>query len=243
MYKGIYIAASGAVLKQTQLDVISQNLANANTAGYKKDTLSFKDYLFQTEPSSTPDGRDMTEYSGSKTDLSNGNSVSTGNSFDIAVEGDGFIALEGNKYTRKGDLKKNGEGFLTTNDGIKVLGQAGPISIPDDSTQVSIDLQGKVSVLTVGNTLPSEIDTIKVVNFGPDANLTKTGDGLFTANADAGTPSTATIKQGYLETSNVNVVKEMVQMIQAMREFETYQKAIQAFDSATSKVTNDLGRL
>jgi len=90
MYKGIYIATSGAVLKQTQLDVISQNLANANTAGYKKDSISFKDYLFQTEPSTTPDGRDMTEYSGTKTDLSNGNTVKTGNSFDIAVEGDGF---------------------------------------------------------------------------------------------------------------------------------------------------------
>ncbi len=243
MYKGIYIAASGAVLKQTQLDVISQNLANANTAGYKKDSISFKDYLFQTEPSATPDGRDMTEYSGTKTDLSNGNTVKTGNSFDIAVEGDGFLALEGNHYTRGGDLKENSEGFLTTHDGIKVLGLGGPISIPSDSVQVSIDLQGKVSVMTAGNTLPQEIDTIKVVDFGPDANLTKMGNGLFTANANAGTPSTSTIKQGYVETSNVQVVREMVQMIQTMREFETYQKAIQAFDSATSKVTNDLGRL
>jgi flagellar basal-body rod protein FlgF len=243
MYKGIYIAASGAVLKQTQLEVISQNLANANTAGYKKDRVSFKDYLFQTEASSTPDGRDMTEYSGSKTDLSNGNTVSTGNNLDIAVEGDGFIALEGNRYTRKGDMKKDSEGFLTTHDGTKVLGQSGPINLPADSVQISIDSEGKVSVLTSGNTLPTEIDTIKVVDFGPDANLTKMGDSMFTANADAGTPSTATIKQGYLETSNVNVVKEMVQMIQTMREFETYQKAIQAFDSATSKVTNDLGRL
>ncbi len=243
MYKGIYIAVSGAVLKQTQLDVLSQNLANANTAGYKKDTLSFKDYLFQPEPSSTPDGRDMADYSGSKTDLSNGNTVSTGNDFDIAIEGSGFIALEGDQYTRGGNLRKNSEGYLTTSDGIKVLGQGGPINIPADSIKVSIDLQGNVSVITAGSPLPTQVDTIKIVDFGPDANLTKAGDGLFTANAGSGTTSTSTIKQGYLETSNVNVVKEMVQMIQAMREFETYQKAIQAFDSATSKVTNDLGRL
>jgi flagellar basal-body rod protein FlgG len=243
MYKGIYIATSGAVLKQTQLEVISQNIANANTAGYKKDRVSFKDYLFQTEASMEPDGRDMTEYSGSKTDLSNGNTVKTGNTLDIAIEGDGFIALEGDRYTRKGDLKKNSEGFLTTHDGIKVLGQGGPINLPADSVQISIDLEGKVSVVTAGSTLPTEIDTIKVVDFGPAANLTKTGDGLFTANAGAGTASTSTIKQGYLETSNVDVVKEMVHMIETMREFESYQKAIQTFDNATSKVTNDLGRL
>lgn len=243
MYKGIYIAASGAVLKQAELESISQNIANVNTAGYKKDTLSFKDYLFQTEPSTAPDGRDMADLSGSKTDLSKGITVSTGNRLDIAVEGNGFIALEGDRYTRRGDLDKNSEGFLTTHDGIKVLGQDGPINIPADSVQVDIGLDGKVSVMEANSTVPTEIDTIKVVDFGPDANLTKAGDGLFTANKGTGTPSTSTIKQGYLETSNVNAVKEMVHMIETMREFESYQKAMQAFDNATSQVTNNLGRL
>ena len=106
MYKGIYIAASGAVLKQTQLDIITQNIANANTAGYKKDAIAFKDYLFQQETSLEPDGRVMSDYGTSKTDLANGNSVKTGNTLDIAIEGNGFIALEGGRYTRRGDLKK-----------------------------------------------------------------------------------------------------------------------------------------
>jgi flagellar basal-body rod protein FlgF len=243
MYKGIYIAASGAVLKQAQLEIISQNIANANTAGYKKDSLSFKDYLFQKEASTEPDGRVMSDYGTSKTDLTSGNAVKTGNVLDIAIEGSGFIALEGDRYTRRGDLKKNSAGFLTTYDGIKVLGSGGPISIPDDSVEINIDLEGKVSVLQAGGTLPTEIDTIKVVDFSPDAMLTKSGNGLFTSNTAPGAPATAAVKQGYLETSNVDVVKEMVGMIEAMREFESYQKAIRVFDEATSKVTNELGRL
>jgi len=243
MYKGIYIAASGAVLKQTQLDIITQNIANANTAGYKKDAIAFKDYLFQQETSLEPDGRVMSDYGTSKTDLANGNSVKTGNTLDIAIEGNGFIALEGGRYTRRGDLKKNGEGYLTTYDGIKVLGQGGPISIPDDSVEINIDLEGKVSVLQAGGTLLTELDTIKVVDFGPDANLTKEGNGMFTSAGASPVPSTAGVKQGYLETSNVDVVKEMVALIEGMREFETYQRAIRMFDSATALVTNELGRI
>jgi flagellar basal-body rod protein FlgF len=242
MYKGIYIAASGAVLMQAQLETISQNVANANTSGYKKDTLSFKDYLFQTEAAAGPDGRSMSDFSGSRTDMSNGTIIRTGNSLDIAVEGDGFISLEGNRYTRRGDLKKNGEGLLTTQDGIKVLGSGGPISLPADALEISIDLEGKVSVLQAGSDLPTEIDSIKITEFGPDAAPTKMGDGMFTASGE-GKPSTATIKQGYLETSNVDAVKEMVRMIETMREFESYQKLIQTFDNATAKVTNELGRL
>ncbi len=242
MYKGIYIAASGAVLMQTQLEMISQNLANANTAGYKKDTLAFKDHLVQTDASTGPDGRDMSDYSGSKIDMSNGTSVKTGNTLDIALDGDGFIALEGNRYTRRGDLKKNSDGYLTTHDGIKVMGTGGPISLPEDSTQINIDLEGKVSVMQAGNALPTEIDTIKIENFGPDAGMTEAGDGMYTFSGE-GTQSTATVKQGYIETSNVDAIKEMVRMIDTMREFESYQKAIQMFDNATSKVTNQLGSL
>jgi flagellar basal-body rod protein FlgG len=242
MYKGIYIAASGAVLMQTQLEMISQNIANANTAGYKKDTLSFKDHLLETGADVAPDGRDMSDYSGSKIDLSNGTIIKTGNTLDVAIEGDGFIALEGNRYTRRGDLKKSSDGYLTTHDGIKVMGTGGPISLPEDSVEINIDLEGKVSVVQAGNTLPTEIDTIKIMNFGPDATMNKAGDGMYSFNNE-GMQSTATIKQGYIETSNVDSVKEMVRMIETMREFESYQKAIQMFDNATSKVTNQLGSL
>ncbi|HUJ19196.1 MAG TPA: flagellar hook-basal body protein [Nitrospirota bacterium] len=243
MYKGMYIAASGAILKQTQLEVITQNLANANTAGYKKDGVTFKDYLMpQDGTGSGPDGRVMSEFSAEKTDFTVGTTVRTGNPLDIAVEGSGFIALEGDQYTRRGDLVKNSEGYLTTHDGVKVMGSGGPISIPSDSVQISIDLEGKVSALQADATLPTEIDTIRVTDFGPDVTLTKVGNSMFKASGP-GTAASATIKQGYLENANVDTVKEMVRMIETMREFESYQKAIQIFDNATSKVTNQLGTL
>jgi flagellar basal-body rod protein FlgF len=242
MYKGMYIAVSGAVLMQTQLDTIAQNLANANTAGYKKDTLAFKDYLVQPDAGTEPDGRDMSDYSGSKIDLSSGTTVNTGNKLDVALEGDGYIALEGDRYTRRGDLKKDSDGYLTNHDGIKVMGTGGPIQLPVDSVDINIDFGGKVSVVQAGNTQPTQIDTIKTMNFAPDAAMNKSGDGMYTFSGE-GTPSTATIKQGYIETSNVNPIQEMVQMIETQREFESYQKAIQMFDSATKTVTTQLGSL
>lgn len=242
MYKGIYIAASGAILKQTQLEVVSQNIANANTSGYKKDSLSFKEYLVQTEAGSSPDGRAMAELSSSNTDRSNGTIIRTGNPLDIAIDGSGLIALEGGRYTRRGDLKKNSDGYLTTQGGIKVLGAGGPISLPSDSTEISIDADGKVSAIQPGSTLPTEIDTIQVVEFGKDVKVSKAGDGEFIASAP-GTPSPSGVKQGYLEMSNVDTIKEMVHMIETMREFESYQKMIQMFDAAAAKVNNDLGRL
>jgi flagellar basal-body rod protein FlgF len=240
MYKGIYIAASGAILKQAQLDVVTQNIANANTTGYKKDSLSFKEFLLQKDAGEVQDGRTMSELSSFKTDLTNGIVIRTGNPLDIAVEGNGLIALDGDRYTRRGDLRKNSEGYLTTHNGTKIMGSGGPILLPEGS--VDIDAEGKISVMETGGNIPTEIDTIKIMDFGPDAEITKTGDGQFTVNG-SGTQVTSGVKQGYLESSNVDPVKEMVHMIETMREYESYQKIIQVFDDASAKVNNDMGRL
>jgi len=240
MYKGIYIAASGAILKHNQLDVITQNIANANTTGYKKDGLSFQEYLLQKQTGAMQDGRSMSEFSDFKTDLTNGTLVKTGNPLDIAVEGNGLIALDGDRYTRRGDLKVNSEGYLTTHDGTKVLGEGGPMLLPEGP--VDIDADGKVSVTEVDSTVPTEIDTIKIMDFGPNAKIIKTGDGQLTVNG-SGTQVTSAVKQGYLESSNVDPVLEMVHMIETMREYESYQKMIQSLDQATAKVNNEMGRL
>lgn len=242
MYKGIYIAASGAVLKQAQLEVITQNLANANTTGYKKDSISFKDYLLPQDPAGAPDGRVMSEYSGIKTDFSNGTSVRTGNPLNISIEGPGLIALEGDQYTRRGDLAVTKEGYLTTRDGIKVMGAGGPINLPEGD--IVIDQTGKISVIRFGEEAqpPIEVDTISILDFSQTGTVTKSGNGLYMAVGN-GTQIGTGVLQGYIETSNVDTVREMVHMIESMREFETYQKAIQAFDEATGKVNNDLGRL
>jgi len=242
VYKGIYIAASGAILKQTQLEVVSQNIANMNTSGYKKDNVSFKEYLLSTEAAAVPDGRAMSDYSEFKLDLSNGTIIRTGNPLDIAIDGNGMIALENGRYTRRGDLKRSSEGYLTSHDGAKVLGANGPILLPTDSTVIEIDPEGKVSAMQQDTNIPSDIDTIRIVEFGPDGGLAKSGNGQFTATGAAG-PSTSGVKQGYLETSNVDTVKEMIRMIDTMREYESYQKVIQMFDDATAKVNNEMGRI
>jgi flagellar basal-body rod protein FlgG len=234
MNKGIYIALSGAVLKHTQMDVISQNLANAASVGYKKDKVSFTDYLMPSDGvSSQPDGRAMSYISSVKTDFSPGEFIKTGNSLDIALDGEGFIALEGNRYTRRGDLKRNGEGYLTSYNGIKVLGKNGPLRLPDGA--VEINNSGDISV----NGAP--VDSIKVIKFSNPEEASKMGDGIFVNKKD-GVKSNATVRQAYLETSNVDVIREMVAMIDALREFESFQKAIQAFDEATSQVNNEIGR-
>ena len=235
MYKGIYIALSGAVLKDTQMEVITQNLANAATVGYKKDNIAFKDYIIpQDMVNSQPDGSAMSCISGLKTDFSNGNLIKTGNPLDIAIDGDGFIALEGNRYTRRGDLKKDSEGYLVSYNGIKVLGDNGPIRLSDGMVQIND--KGNVSVNGI------QIDSIKIINFQDKENLKKTGDSIFVTNNE-GIKSKTILKQGYIETSNVDVVKEMVHMLAALREFEAYQKAIQTLEDAVSKINNEIGRI
>ena len=235
MYKGIYIALSGAVLKDTQMEVITQNLANAATVGYKKDNIAFKDYIIpQDMVNSQPDGTAMSSISGLKTDFSNGNLIKTGNPLDIAIDGDGFIALEGNRYTRRGDLKKDSEGYLVSYNGIKVLGDNGPIRLPDGMVQIND--KGNISVNGI------QIGSIKIINFQDKEDLKKTGGSIFVTNNE-GIKSKTILKQGYVETSNVDVVKEMVHMLAALREFEAYQKAIQTLEDAVSKINNEIGRI
>jgi flagellar basal-body rod protein FlgG len=234
MYKGIYIALSGAVLKQRQMEIITQNLANVNTTGYRKADISFKDYLVSAQGDKA-DGRVMSHISSYSIDFSNGNNFYTGNPFDIALEGSGFIALEGNLYTRRGDLRIDREGFLTNYNGKKVLGRNGPIKLPR-GRDIRIDEAGTVIVDGV------EIDSIQVVDFPKKDNLTKIGEEAFSTN-DNPVKANALVKQGYLETSNVDIVMEMFKMIETLREFETYQKAIQMFDEASAKVNNEIARI
>jgi flagellar basal-body rod protein FlgG len=235
MYKGIYIALSGAVLKHAQMEIISQNLANADTIGYKKDQITFKDYLIPQDVFSyDPDGRAMSYISTFKTDLSAGNMIKTGNLLDIALEGKGFISLQGNRYTRRGDLKKDGEGYLTTQDNIKVLGEKGPIQLPDGILQ--INESGDVFVNE------EKVDSLKIVEFQQPENLSKAGGDIFFFKGNPA-QTKGVVKQGQLEKSNVEVVKEMIRMIEMFREYESFQKAIQFFDDAQAKATNEIAKI
>lgn len=233
MYKGIYIAASGAVLMQRQMDVIAQNMANANTTGYKKDSISFRDYLLpQRGPE--PDGRVMSTFSSQTTDFSNGSLRQTGNPLDVAIEGDGFITLEGNRFTRRGDLRRDKDGFLVTGSGLRVMGSSGAIQLPEGDIRIKDDGSVEVNNTTV--------DTISLRSFPDHGVLIRTEAGVFTSTVP-GEPSRAKLRQGMLEASNVEVVSEMVRMISTVREFESFQKAIHIFDEAAAKVNNEMARV
>jgi flagellar basal-body rod protein FlgG len=236
VYKGIYIAASGALMKQKQMEVISNNLANSDTTGFKKDGVTFRQYLVSEHNGVEQelDGRAMTYYDETYTDYSHGGIVQTGNPLDVALDGKGFFALEGDKYTRRGDFKLDSEGYLSTKNGEKVMGVGGPIQITGND--VSIGSRGEVKV-------DGEIiDAIRVVDFDNYKELVKTGDSIYTTAQEA-VASKANVAQGYKEMSNVNVIKEMTEMINTFREYESYQKLIQSYDEATGKVTNEMARV
>ena len=235
MYKGIYIALSGAILKQKHMDVHAQNVANANTSGYKKDRLSFKDYLIPVDNSNplVSDGRSMTELSNSTTDFSSGVLNKTGNPLDIAINGGGFFALEGNRYTRNGSFKIDGEGYLVTLNDIKVLGSGGPISL--NGSNVAVTSSGEIIVDN------SPVDILQIVDFPDKSVLSKMDGSVFTA-VEQGETVNSDISQGYLETSNVDAVREMVEMLTSQREFEAYQKIIRLFDDASSRTINEMGK-
>ncbi|MEW6720396.1 MAG: flagellar hook-basal body protein [Thermodesulfobacteriota bacterium] len=236
MYKGIYIALSGSVLKQGQLDTLSHNVANASTVGFKKDRSSFREYLI-SGISGMPDsdeGRTMTDLSEVKTDFAAGNQFRTGNPLDVAISGNGFLCIEGGRYTRKGDLQVARDGHLVTQRGRNVLGEGGPIQLPPGQVEIAPNGEVRVEGTAVGK--------LKIVDFENTGSLTELEDGEYTAK-DAPVPSTASVASGHLEASNVEVVKEMVRMIETMREFEMYQKAIKAFDDAAARVNGEMAKV
>lgn len=229
MYRGIYIALSGAVLKEAQMESLTRNLSNINTTGYKREGLSFTDFIVSEER-----GRIMTSKAATRIDFSEGQLIRTGNPMDIAVNGNGFIALAGNRYTRRGDLKRDKDGFLTTGSGIRVIGDNGPIRMPEG--KVEIDRSGNISVngLATGK--------IRIVDLSQKDRIVRIGDSVFYTE-EAGKDTKTEVLQGYLEGSNVNVIEEMVKIITTLREFEAYQKMIHAFDEATSKLSNEIAKI
>jgi flagellar basal-body rod protein FlgG len=219
-----------------RMDVISSNLANSNVVGFKKDRISFQK-LLEKEVKNGPVPALVTI----ETDMTPGDLRSTGNSLDVAIVGKGFFKVltpEGVFYTRKGNFDLDAQGNLITQDGKAVLGKGGPINIQGKS--IEIDNSG---FITVDGIQTGQLD---VVDFADYENLVKTGRGLFRNESDNyeidKEPDTK-IRQGALELSNVNVAKEMVNMIHSLRAFESYQKSMKAIDELNNYAINQVGKL
>lgn len=261
MVRGLYIAASSAISESKRIDVISNNIANVNTSGYKKDTMiseTFPEILMKrigtsnvkdiipSAPAGTRIGAIGKFSYGVRVDevftnFEQGSLTNSGNSLDLALKGNGFFTIEtpeGERYTRSGEFTLDAEGFITTKEGYRVLGQNGPIQV--SGKEVIIDENG--TIFSDG----AEIDTLKLADFNDYTLLKKVGDALYIdASGDGGNSKEAEglIQQGFVEGSNVNSVKSMVEMITMLRSYEANQKVIRTHDEMLQKAANEVGRV
>lgn len=250
MTRGIYTAATGMLANQTALEAISQNLANADTTGYKQDIpqfQSFSDTLLHRLSGDSAQvpvgglGKGVTVES-LATDFSAGSLQRTGNPLDLALTGNAALVVktaQGLRITRDGAFTRNAKGLLVQTDGgdpvLDVKGQ--PIAIPIKSKDITIGADG---VVTADG---RQIAQLRLANISRAAGAAKIGDNQFTESA-LGKPSAgSSVQQGFLESSNVSVVKEMVAMISVNRAYETNSKMLQAEDAATNKAVNDVAKL
>ena len=259
MIRSLWTSATGMQAQALNLDVISNNLANVNTSGFKKSRAEFQDLLYETiKPAGTPSSQDTEVPTGIQLGhgtrpstvlkiFSQGNMENTQNELDLAIEGDGFfqITLPNGEtaYTRDGAFKLDSDGRIVNSDGFALEPE---ISIPSDALSISVGLDGTVSVLQAGESIPSEIGTIELARFVNPAGLISMGKNLFITSEASGDEMTGTagenglgtLAQGFLEMSNVSVVDEMVNMITAQRAYESNSKAIQAADDMLQLANN-----
>lgn len=262
MQEGIFIAASAGLKQGKKLEVIANNLANVNTTGFKRDNLAFKEFMPPFPPDAgleagknallPPDKSNSNvsyvAVSDFYTDYKDGGMNETGGTLDVALSGPGFFKIQtsdGERLTRNGNFRLNTQNQLVNQNGNTVLNNQGePIVIDAPGVDISIDPSGSISIGTGVNNLT--IGTIDVVDYKNTKSLEKTGDGLFIqtdTNAELKPIETTTIRQGYLENSNVSTVEEMTDMLATLRLFETYQKMIQSIDSMDDQSVNDIGRV
>jgi flagellar basal-body rod protein FlgG len=259
MIRSLWTSATGMQAQALNLDVISNNLANVNTTGFKKSRAEFQDLLYETiRPAGTPSSQDSEVPAGIQLGhgtrpstvlkiFSQGNMENTQNELDLAIEGDGFfqIALPNGEtaFTRDGAFKLDSDGRMVNSDGFALDPE---ITIPSDALSISVGLDGTVSVLQAGETTASEIGTIELARFVNPAGLISMGKNLFMTSEASGDEMTGTagedglgtLAQGFLEMSNVSVVDEMVKMITAQRAYESNSKAIQAADEMLQLANN-----
>lgn len=258
MMRSLWISKTGMEAQQTQLDTISNNLANVSTNGYKRSHAVFEDLMYQnlrqagsnnSEQATLPTGLQVglgTRAVATSRMFSQGNLQQTGNSLDLAVRGQGFFQVQladgTTGYTRDGSIQVSPQGQLVTNNGEVV---SPGITIPAGAQGITVGADGTVSVSIAGQTAPQAVGQLQLANFVNPAGLEPRGQNIFTETAASGAASTGApgqnglgaMTQGFVETSNVNVVEELVAMIQTQRAYELNSKAIQTSDQMLQKLS------
>jgi flagellar basal-body rod protein FlgG len=258
MIRSLWIAKTGLESQQIQMDVVSNNLANVSTNGFKRSRAVFEDLLYQNlrqagaqssqqtqVPSGLQIGTGVRPVATERIHMQ-GNLQRTENSLDVAINGKGFLQIlmpDGSTaYTRDGAFQVDSQGQMVTASGYPLQPA---LTIPSDALSVTIGRDGTVSVLQAGNAAPTQVGSIQLASFINPAGLQSEGENLYKETAASGSPSANTpgtnglgvLNQFYVETSNVNVVEEMVNMIQTQRAYEINSKAITVSDQMLQRLT------
>lgn len=246
--KALAIAATGMSAQQTNVEVIANNIANLNTTGFKKSRAEFTDLMYQSQrrqgvnsteagtivPAGVEVGLGVKPSAVTRITLQ-GNLENTGNPLDVALEGRGYLKIDmpdgTETYTRAGNLQKSADGTVVTVDGFQV---SPGIVIPENTREITINRDGEVLAFIDGETDPQNIGRIAISNFVNEAGLEALGDNLFRPTEASGEPiegfpgdpGFATLRQGYVETSNVDSVSEITSLITAQRAYEMNSKVI-----------------
>lgn len=255
----LWIAKTGLDAQQTRMSVISNNLANVNTTGFKQDRAVFEDLIYQnyrqvgaanTQQNEVPTGLNIgtgVKVVATEKNHTQGNLVTTNNALDLAVNGRGFFQVlqpDGSvAYTRDGSFSLDSNGQVVTANGYPLQPA---ITVPQGAQSITVGKDGTVTVQLAGQAQPSQVGTIDLADFVNPAGLQPVGDNLFLESGSSGAPQTSTpglngvgsLQQGMLESSNVNVVEELVSMIETQRAYEMNSKAI----SATSSMLQTLNQ-
>ncbi len=262
MIRGLFSAASGMQAQQLNLDTIANNLANVNTTGFKRSRVDFQDLLYQSfkaagaasaagaeVPTGIQVGHGVRPVATQKL-FTQGNFQQTENPLDLVIEGDGFFQIQRpdgtTAYSRSGAFKRDGNGKVVTSDGFSLHPE---ITVPANAKSVTIGSDGIVSAILAGQTASQNVGTIELARFVNPAGLNSIGRNLFTATSASGDATTGapganglgTIGQGFLESSNVSVVEEMVNLIVSQRAYEAGSKAVQSADEML-QIANNLRR-
>jgi len=257
MIRSLWISKTGLDAQQLNLDVIANNLANVSTTGFKRSRVAFEDLLYQTlrqpgaqssQQTQVPTGLQVgtgVRPIATERIFTQGNLQQTGNALDVAINGQGFLQIQmpdgTTGYTRDGSFHVDAQGQVVTSNGYPLLPS---ITVPANATKITIGSDGTVGINLPGQVAVSNVGNIHLANFINPAGLQPLGQNLYLETAASGTPQSGTpgtnglgqLSQGYVETSNVNVVEELVSMIQAQRAYEINSKAIQTSDQMLQRL-------
>jgi flagellar basal-body rod protein FlgG len=260
-YAAMHIARTGLDAQDTRMRVISNNLANVNTTGFKRDRANFETLSYQVVTTPGAQSTSETKYAtglnlgtgvkvqGTSRIDTQGSMQQTGNSLDMMLDGDGMfqVQLPGGQlgYTRAGNFSRSAEGLLVTSEGYQVMPG---ITIPENASAITVGTDGTVSATIPGQTEASQLGQIQVASFPNTAGLQSVGDNYLTETAASGAANLgvpgvegrAKVRQGMLEASNVNVVQELVDMIETQRAYEVNSKMISATDDMLKYVNQNI---